>query len=264
MFSVAQYEAVISEIEQGTKTFQAKLAEVVPAAESVSSQWYVAEVIGEMLQWIAQKTVELGNEILNFILDVLRGATAPIFMFIDAYKWTDFKAAANGVAADVTTQNLVIDDSDWSGKGHNAYLGAAAAQSTAAGRIGSIAKTTSDNLLLCAGAGLAFYIVVAGVIAKLIVEVVAATTAISTAVFSALGAMIFLESGVVNVTVIASAVGILATFLGAQVHALVPLHGDAADPTSFPNGAWPKSNSAQYNDATVKDGDADWSLKTAD
>lgn len=261
MFSVAQYEAVIQEIEQGTKTFEAKLAEVIPAAESVSSQWYVGEVIGEMLEWIAQKTVELGTEILHFILDVLKGATAPIFMFIDSYQWTDFKAAANGVSADLTNQNLVIDDSDWSGKGHDSYMTTAAAQSAAAARIGSIAKTTSDNLLYCAGAGLAFYIVVAGVIAKLIVEVVAATTAISTAVFSVLGAMIFLESGVVNVTAIATALGVLTAFLGTQVNALVTLHGEAVDPSSFPNGTWPNSNTSQYNDATVKDGDADWSLE---
>ncbi|MBW6438211.1 hypothetical protein KZ829_31230 [Actinoplanes hulinensis] len=261
MFSLAQYEAVIGEIERGTKTFEARLAEVIPAADSASSQWYVAEVLGELLQWIARETVELGTEILNFILDVFKGTTAPIFMFMDAYKWMDLKAAANGVSADITTQNLVIDNSDWSGKGREAYLGAAAAQSAAAGRIGSIAKTTSDNLMLCAGAGLAFYIVVAGVIAKLIAEVVAATTAISTAVFSAVGAMIFLESGAVNTMAIATAVGVLAAFLGTQVNALITLHGEAVDPISFPNGVWPNSNSAQYNDGTVKDGDADWSLK---
>ncbi|MEU4564887.1 hypothetical protein AB0F72_41455 [Actinoplanes sp. NPDC023936] len=260
MFSMAQYEAVISEIEQGTKTFEARLAEVIPAADRVSSQWYVGEVLGDLLQWIARKTVEVGTGILSFILDVLKGATAPIFMFIDAYKWTDFKGTANGISADLTTQNLVIDNTDWSGRGHGAYLTAAAAQSAAAGRVGSIAKAASDNLLMCAAAGLAFYIVVAGVIAKLIAEVVAATAAISTAVFSAVGAMIFLESGAVNTAAIVTALGVLAAFLGTQVNALVTLHSEAVDPTSFPNGTWPKSNTAQYNDGSVNDGDADWSL----
>ena len=50
MFSMAQYEAVISEIEQGTKTFDARLAEVIPAADRVSSQWYVGGVLGDLLQ----------------------------------------------------------------------------------------------------------------------------------------------------------------------------------------------------------------------
>ena len=42
---------------------------------------------------------------------------------------------------------------------------------------------------------------------------------------------------------------------------MVMLHGEAVDPNGFPNGIWPMSNTEQYRDATVKDGDADWSLK---
>ncbi|GAA0545517.1 hypothetical protein GCM10010172_28960 [Paractinoplanes ferrugineus] len=42
---------------------------------------------------------------------------------------------------------------------------------------------------------------------------------------------------------------------------MITLHGEAVDPTSFPAGTWPKPNTTQYNDATVKDGDADWSLR---
>jgi hypothetical protein len=42
---------------------------------------------------------------------------------------------------------------------------------------------------------------------------------------------------------------------------MITLHGDAVDPTSFPNGVWPNSNASQYRDGSVKDGDADWSLK---
>jgi hypothetical protein len=34
----------------------------------------------------------------------------------------------------------------------------------------------------------------------------------------------------------------LATFLGAQATAMITVHGDTADPTSFPGGRWPKSN----------------------
>ena len=58
-----------------------------------------------------------------------------------------------------------------------------------------------------------------------------------------------------------AAVSTLAAFLAAQANAMIALHGDAVDPTSFPGGFWPKSNTDQYSDATVKDDDADWSLK---
>ncbi|GLY01718.1 hypothetical protein [Actinoplanes sp. NBRC 101535] len=42
---------------------------------------------------------------------------------------------------------------------------------------------------------------------------------------------------------------------------MVMLHGEAVDPASFPGGFWPVSNTATFSDSTVKDGDADWSLK---
>lgn len=41
---------------------------------------------------------------------------------------------------------------------------------------------------------------------------------------------------------------------------MVALHGEAVDASSFPSGDWPSPNSATFGDATVTDGDADWSL----
>lgn len=80
-------------------------------------------------------------------------------------------------------------------------------------------------------------------------------------VFTAPGIALFLEEAGVNTAIIVAAVSTLGAFLGAQATAMVMLHGDAVDPASFPNGVWPTSNAGQYSDATVKDGDADWSLK---
>lgn len=260
-FSLAQYEAVMAEIESGTRTLEAKLAEVEPAADRAANQWWVPPSIGDMIRWIGRETVELGREILAFIGDLLKGMTAPVIMFYDAYRWTDLKGSANAVATDLGTQNLVVDDTDWSGKGRDAYLGVAQAQSAAAARVGSIAGNTSNALLLGATAGLAFYILLAGIIAKLIIACIAATGAFASVIFSEIGALIFLEEGTVNTMAIATAVGVLAAFVAAQANALVVMHSDAVDPSSFPAGAWPKANTGLYSDATVKDGDADWSLK---
>ena len=33
---------------------------------------------------------------------------------------------------------------------------------------------------------------------------------------------------------------------------MINLHGDAVDPTDFPGGLWPKSNTGQSSDATAK------------
>lgn len=261
MFSQAQYEAVVREIEAGLTTFQGQLAQVVPAANSATSHWYVPPAVAQGLKWIAEKTVEVGEAIVNWFLDLLKGAVAPIFMFIDSWRWMDVRGKVNGVAANLSAQNLVVDDSDWSGKARESYLTAAGAQATAATRVGSIATTTSVNLLACASAGLAFYVVLAGVLAKLIAALAVSIAAMGSGVLTAPGIALFLEEAGVNTAIIVTAVSTLGAFLGAQATAMIMLHGDAVDPTSFPNGVWPTSHTSQYNDATVKDNDADWSLK---
>ncbi|MBG0569109.1 hypothetical protein [Actinoplanes aureus] len=262
MFSQAQYEAVIREIENGTRTLEAKLAEVHPAARKAKGQWWITPPAAMAIEWIAEKTVEVGKAILNWFLDLLKGAVAPIFMFIDAYHWMDIRGSANAVSTDLTTQNLVVDNSDWSGAGHDAYLTTAGAQSSAASRVGSIATSTSINLLACAAAGLAFYVALAGVLAKLIAALAVVIAAFGSVVFSWAGLALFLEEAGVNTAIIVTAVATLGAFLGAQATAMIMLHGDAVDPSGFPEGVWPKSNTAQYSDASVLDGDADWSLKS--
>jgi hypothetical protein len=238
-FSTVQFEATLADIESGMATFSANLDKIPPAARAATDHWFVTDAAAEAMTWLADKTVEIGKDILNWFIDLLKGAAAPIYMAVDAWKWMDIRADANLAATNLSDQNLSIDDSDWSGKARDAYGTAAAAQAAAASRIGSIATSTSANLLACAIAGAAFCSVA----------------------FSWAGAALMLEEAGVNTAIIATAVATVTGFIGAQVTAMIMLHGDAVDPASFPNGVWPTSNTPQYSDATVKDGDADWSLK---
>ncbi len=264
-FSRAQYEAVIKEILTGTRTLEAKLAEVKPAAKKATSHWWIDPVSAEAINYTADKTVEIGTGILNWVLDVLKGATAPIWMFVDAYHWMDLRGTANAVSTDLSTQSLVVDDSDWRGTARDNYLAAASAQAGAAARVGSIAGGTSGMLATCAATGLAFYIAVAAVLAKMIAAVTVTIAAYGSAVFSWAGVVLTLEEAGFSATALWAASATLAGFLGTQAAAMITMHGDAVDPTGFPNGVWPKANSARYNDATVRDTDgkpdADWSLK---
>jgi hypothetical protein len=260
-FSKAQFEATIREIEAGMVNFSGNLDQMVPAARTAVNHWYVAPHVAEAVMWIARKTVEVGQAILNWFTDLLKGAVAPIYMFHDSWQWMDIRAEANLVGANLSEQNLAVDNSDWTGKARNAYVTALGAQSAAATRVGSIATGTSLNLLACAVAGSAFYVTLAAVLVKLVAASIAAVAALGSAVFSWAGAAIILEEAGVNTAIIWTAIGTLTAFLTANVTAMVTLHGDAVDPTNFPNGVWPKSNTSQYSDATVKDDDADWSLR---
>jgi hypothetical protein len=248
-FSRAQFESLLAEISAGMTELTERLGEIGPAASAAANRWYVPAGVADAIIWLAEKTLEIGREMLELFTDVLRGAAAPIYMFLDAWEWMDVKGTASGVASTLTTQNLTVDDSDWSGKARDAYVGAVAVQSGAAARISGIAGSTSGHLLACAAAGAAFYATLAVVLAKLIAATIAAIVAFGSAVFSWAGAAIVLEEAGVNTAIIATAVATLTAFLTAQATTMVNLHGEAVDQSSFPGGKWPSANTSTYSTA---------------
>jgi hypothetical protein len=259
-FSKAQFEAVIVDIRTGMADFSSNLDQMIPVATAAVGHWYIPAHVQDAVVWLAEKTVEIGRKLLDLFIDLLKGATAPIHMFLDSWQWQDVRGAATGISGALSGQNLVIDNSDWSGAGRDAYVAVADAQSQAAGRIASIAGSTSNNLLGCAVVGLAFYATLVAVIVKLVAAAITALVAFGTAVFSWAGAALVLEEAGVSTAIIGTAVLTLLGFLGAQATAMVNLHGEAVDLTTFPEGHWPRSQTSTYDDASVTDGDADWSL----
>lgn len=259
-FSKAQYEAVLTEINTGLDTFSHQLNGLVPAATAAVNRWFIPPDIQQAVIALAEECVDVGRALLQVFVDLLKGAVAPIFMFHDAWQWKDIRGEATGISSSLSEHNLVVDNSEWSGKARDAYVSAASAQAQAAERIGTIADSTANHLLACAAAGAAFYVTLAIVLAKLITAAITAIAALGSVVFSWAGLLIILEEAGVNTTIIGTAVATLTTFLTAQAVAMVQLHGEAVDGSKFPGGKWPSPNSSTYNDATVTDGDADWSL----
>jgi hypothetical protein len=79
-------------------------------------------------------------------------------------------------------------------------------------------------------------------------------------VFSWAGAAIIVEEAGVNSALIWAAIGSLTAALATQAPQLISLHGEAIDNSFFPGGHWPDPVTSAFSDATVTDGDADWSL----
>jgi hypothetical protein len=151
--------------------------------------------------------------------------------------------------------------SSWSGSAAAAYTRAIRPQGDAATKIGTISQTTATSLLACAGAGITFYVALGFILIKFIAAVVAAIAAFGTAVFAPAGAALIVEEAAVNTTMIAGAVSLLMGTLAAQATSMVALHGEAVDNSTFPGGHWPNPVAGgRYDDATVTDGDAKWSL----
>lgn len=260
-FSPAQYQAVIDEITSGVTTVESNLAKIKPAAQSATSHWWIDPVTRETLILIADKTVEFGTKLLDWIKDLLKGAVAPIYLFADGMTWLDIKGDAAGVATDIGAQKIVLGDSGWSGDAADAYTAAAGRQAAAASRLASISSTTSTTLLSLAGAGLLFYLALAAVLAKLITATATAIGAFGSAVFSWAGAAIVLEEAGVDTAAVWAAVGAITSFLTGQVAAMAALHSETVDPSNFPGGKWPDPTTTAYADGSIKDGKADWSIK---
>jgi hypothetical protein len=167
------------------------------------------------------------------------------------------------VAEALTAQNLVVDDSNWSGKARDAYVPAASAQA-AATRVGSISDKTMNVLLTTTAAGLAFYLALALVLVKLITTSITAIAALGSAVFSWVGATITLEEAGVNTAIVVTALVALITCLGAQANAMINLHAEAVNPATFPDGHWPNPHTTTYNDSTISNGGTGWSSNPAD
>lgn len=259
-FSQAQYEAAINRLTSGLNDLSVKIGQIPAAANAAMNQWYIPQAVADAIRWIAEKLVNLLTGMLNTIKDLLKGAIAPIRMFMDSFAWQDIRGVSSGVSGRLKSTALQVDDV-WKGTGRDAYVNIVPPQSNAADRIAKIATSTHATLTICAAAGLAFYVALGVIVVKLIAAAIAAIAAFGSAVFSWAGALIILEEAGVNTGLIIAAVGALTALLGAQAAQMGSLHGEAVDASMFPGGRWPDPATGTYNDATVTDGDADWSLR---
>jgi hypothetical protein len=129
--------------------------------------------------------------------------------------------------------------------------------------VGAIADKTAGSLTTCAAAGLIFYVALGVIVVKFILATITAIAALGSVVFSWAGAALIVEEAGVNTGMIIAAVAGLSAVLGAQASQMAVLHGEASDGSAFPGGRWPNATTSQFSDATVTDGDADWSLRTS-
>lgn len=259
-FSIAQYEAAIDKLSTGLGDLSEKLQRVHPTVAQATNHWYVTDEMALAASAIGDQLLDIGGWILDKLKELMEGAAAPVLMFVKASDWEDIRGIASGVAGQLHPEALAAGHL-WHGSAADAYAKQVPPQSTAATRIATIADKTATSLDVCAVAGLTFYMVLGAILVKFIAAFIAALTALGTVVFSWAGAALIVEEAGVNTAVIVAAVTALVALLGAQATQLVTLHGEAVDASAFPGGHWPNAVVSQFDDATVSDGDADWSLR---
>jgi hypothetical protein len=258
-FSEVQFQAVQDKINGGLRDLSGKIDQLRPAAEAGLDHWYIPGFVKDAVRWLVDKAVSLAKTIWNKIVEVMKGIAAPVYFFKYAFDWQDVRGLATGVAGQLTPEAMTAG-TQWKGSAADAYGKIIKPQGVAANKIGTIADKTSLALDICAAAGLAFYVMIGIIVVKFVIAMVGVIAALGSVAFSVAGVALAVEEAGVNTGLIITAVSLLAAALGVQAQQMSVLHGEAVDNSTFPGGTWPDPTTASYNDGSVKDGAAAWSL----
>ncbi|WP_199423895.1 hypothetical protein [Actinotalea solisilvae] len=239
MFSEAQYQAVIDELNSGMAQLSGHLGRINPTIQAATNHWYIPDWVADALVACGNKLMEAGRWIVEKIGELLEGAAAPVLFFWKAYDWHSGVGGPASQVAGNTSAGALRATFDWSGDAATAYTRAVSTQPTAAAEIQAISTTMATSLGICAAAGLAFYVALGIILVKVIAATIAAIAAFGSVVFSPAGVAIIIEEAAVSGAMIWAAIGSLTALLAAQANQIVAMKGAASAGDAFPRGAWP-------------------------
>jgi hypothetical protein len=166
-FSPGAYDDVIKQLKAALVEIGNKIDEFVKALRSFATGLLakIYTAAAAKINNIANRIVQLKDDVAAKINEVLLGITAPLAMFDDSLHWQQIRLLALQLSA--ATEPVVIDpelrhtgeafSSAWKSRTAQLYYDAIPAQSSAAFRISALAGEASSTLVTCASAGLAFY-----------------------------------------------------------------------------------------------------------
>ena len=258
--NLVQYEATVRRLDSGLAELS-RLVDRLPAvAAAAAGRWYMTDAMAHSLIRLSGMLAGAGAHAVNQVRDLMKGAAAPILLISDIRTWGDVRGVATTFVGELQPAALSVDYY-WKGGAAEAYKSVIPAHTAAAARIGVMADKTQTALGWSVSAALAFYAGILVVVIQLIVAFVGVLAILGTVVFSWAGLALALKEASVGYVEIAALTALLATAIGTQMVQMGTLHSEAADASAFPSGHWPGSHTDRYSDATVTDGDADWSIE---
>jgi len=239
-FSPATFESTVAVLRTGYETLARHLAELPHTIERAVSRPWVPGWFGAAVRHATDGLRALCRDVLSTVGEMLEGAAAPVLFAVRALDWSrEVGGPASGVAGTVHP-NALRATLTWQGEAASAYRAAVAGQSAAAGQVHTIASAVSTSLVTCATAGLAFYIAMGLIVAKVVAAVVVVVAALGSIAFSWAGVLYAIEEAGVT---LAMALSALTAFTAAQMAAtgaLLNLTNAAENLTVYPSGHWPR------------------------
>jgi hypothetical protein len=260
-FNAAQYEATINKITSGLGVAETRLGQLEPAAiAAINSHPNIPAAIANFVMGAIRKLIAVGRKLLSTIKECLKGAIAPVFMAQDAFGWVDVRGMASTVQGRLKPASLTAE-LHWKGNAADAYGRQKMPQGDAAGKIAALCESLAFALGAIAAAGLAFYALVAIVVVKWLISLAGVIAAMGTLVLAPGGIAYAIGETTVDMGLVIGAITTLVGALGLEVQQMLTLKAQLGDNTFFPGGRWPDPVASSFSDATVTDGDADWSFK---
>ena len=260
MFNIAQYEATIAKVDAGRRQLAELVDRLPTVTASLTTQWYVNPAMSAALTKVSSVLYQLGRDVVATIDDFCRGTAAPVRFVNLVHEWREVKNLATAFAGDLQPVALNVGDY-WQGRAADAYRDVIPSQMAAATRIGVMADKAQAALGWSASAGIAFYVGVLLVLIKFIVSFVGVVALFGSVAFSWAGIVLAIGEAELGFAELLALATLLATALGTQAVQMGNLYTEAADASAFPAGHWPSPRTDRYLDATVADGDADWSMR---
>jgi hypothetical protein len=259
-FDLAHYEATLHRIDAGLERLSRLVDQLPAAVASAAGRWYLPGFASASLTQSGTVLASVGHDLVANLRELVLGAIAPIRFYLLARDWTDVRGLTTSVAGDLQPAALSVGYY-WQGRAADAYGMVVPPQIAAAVRIGTMADKTQTALTWSAAAGAAFYLGVLVVLGQLIIVFVGVLAGLMSVELSWAALDVAVQQTSFSAAEIVSLVSLLGAALTTQYIQLRNLESEAGDVSAFPRRHWPESFTDRYLDATVADGDAEWSLE---
>jgi hypothetical protein len=236
--------------------------EVIPRVASLGTVLFSTPLLIPWHDDITWRLERLLNQLVDFysrLGGLLTIGRLPFRLWDNAEAWTRIRGEASDVTGDLGVTNRDVHVR-WKGAAAEAYDAIIPAHMAAATRLATVADTVQTALTWAAVVGAVFY---SGVLAVTLQTLAALGTAVAMArsVPTAVVGLVLALTAVAGVTVQLSTMVVVAAeaFSRLQIF-LSDMLSEMVDNSAFPHGTWPASREELYADATVTDGDAEWSV----
>ena len=269
-FDTAAYEQLAKKIQDGVSEVQSGMAglessvaglhDISPLLIAPAVITWVVNAMTSFLKWLMK--------ILKFINDLLEGILAPLFFLFRSFDFrgevakaaTDSAGLINGLPIGKGSNPL------WQGRGAETYKGKIAAQASAASALGDLCEELGVVCFHLAVGGFSLY----NILALLVATITGALAALGVEFGTVFGSVAAPPTAAGFTTILiflANALTAAFEFLLILFDKMAEMNSKVQDNTNFsgpPLGSWPiavtEGSKGVMDDATVTDGDADWSV----